>query len=79
MYLTYDPDFNIAYIRFRSKRGRVTTVSVSDELNVDVGRDGRVYGIELLNANRHLGSAKTKNLVFENRRSGKRTKFALAG
>jgi uncharacterized protein YuzE len=55
MHLTYDPDFNIAYIRFRPKRTKVTTVPVSDELNVDVDSDGRVYGIELLNANQQLG------------------------
>jgi len=56
MDLTYDSEFNIAYIRLRRKSVKVTTVAVSDELNVDVGTDGRVYGIELLNANEQLGS-----------------------
>ena len=51
MDLTCDSQFNIAFIRLRRKIARVTTVAVSDELNVDVGPDGRIYGIELLNAN----------------------------
>ncbi len=79
MYLTYDPEFNIAYIRFRTKRAKVKTIEVSDELNVDIGPDGRVYGIELLNANQQLGSQRVKKLIIENRRSGKKSQYALAG
>jgi uncharacterized protein YuzE len=79
MQLTYDPQFNIAYIRFRTKRAKVTTVAVSDELNVDVGPDGRVYGIELLNANQQLGSHRVKTLIVQNRQSGKMARLSLAG
>ena len=79
MNLTYDPDYNIAYIRFRRKGAKVTTVVVSDELNVDIGPDGRVYGIELLNANKQLGSSRVKKFVVENRRSGKKKELAFAG
>ena len=79
MDLTYDSEFNIAYIRLRRKSAKVTTVAVSDELNVDVGPDGRVYGIELLNANEQLGSQRVKKLTVRNRRSGKRGELALAG
>jgi uncharacterized protein YuzE len=79
MYLSYDPQVNIAYVRLRTKRAKVTTVAVSDELDVDVGPDGRIYGIELLNANEELGSQRVKKLVFENRGSGKRAQMAMAG
>ena len=79
MLLTYDPEFNIAYIRLRAKRAKGITVAVSDELNVDLDPDGRVYGIELLNANQQLGTQWIKKLIVENRRSGKRTQMALAG
>lgn len=78
MHLSYDPDYNIAYIRLRTKRAKVTTVAVSDELNVDLGPDGRVYGIELLNANRQLGSRPLKTFTVENRRSGETSHLALA-
>jgi len=54
MKLSYDPKYNIAYLRFHEKRGTVTTIKVSDEMNVDVAPDGTVYGIEMLNANEQL-------------------------
>ena len=54
MKLSYDPKYNIAYLRFHEKCGTVTTIKVSDEMNIDVAPDGTVYGIELLNANEQL-------------------------
>jgi uncharacterized protein YuzE len=78
MQLTYDPACNIAYIRLRKKPGKVTTLVISDELNIDIGRDGRVYGIELLNANEQLGTPRMKSLIVENRGSGQRVELPLA-
>ncbi len=77
MQLTYDPACNIAYIRFRKKTAKVTTRAVSEELNIDVDADGRIYGIELLNANEQLGTQRVKNLVLENRESGQKVKLAV--
>lgn len=54
MKLTFDPKRNIAYLRLHEKVGPVTTLRISDELNVDMAPDGSVYGIELLNANTQL-------------------------
>jgi len=54
MRFTYDPPYNIAYIRFQEKQSTVESVRVSDELIVDMAPDGTVYGIELLNANEQL-------------------------
>jgi uncharacterized protein YuzE len=79
MDMTYDSQFNIAYIRFRRKTAKVTTVAVSDELNVDLAPDGRIYGIELLNANQQLGSQRIKKLIVRNRHSGKKSELPLAG
>ena len=52
--ITYDPRYNIAYIRLQEKGAEVETIRISDELNVDASPNGTVYGIELLNANRQL-------------------------
>ena len=62
MELTYDPDYNIAYLQLGKCDGsgsapQLRTVGVSDELNVDLAPDGSVYGIELLNANAQLGAS----------------------
>ena len=54
MKLSYDSKANIAYVRFHEKRGTVTTLKISDEVNIDLAADGTVYGIELLNANEQL-------------------------
>jgi len=54
MKLTYDPRYNIAYLRLHERLGQVETIRVSDQVNVDVAPDGTVYGIEFLNANEQL-------------------------
>jgi uncharacterized protein YuzE len=54
MRFTYDPRYNIAYIRFQEKRAEVDTIRISDELVVDMAPDGTICGIELLNANEQL-------------------------
>jgi len=54
MKLTYDSKYNVAYLRLHEKTDQVTTIKVSDEMNVDMAPDGTVYGIELLNANEQL-------------------------
>jgi uncharacterized protein YuzE len=63
MKLSYDPRYNIAYIRLREKTAVVETIRVSDELNVDLAPDGTVYGIELLNANEQLRAGDDGRLV----------------
>jgi uncharacterized protein YuzE len=32
----------------------VTTIKISDDMNIDIAPDGTVYGVELLNANEQL-------------------------
>ena len=46
MRFSYDPRYNIAYIRFQPKSSGVESVKVSDELIVDMTPDGTIYGIE---------------------------------
>ncbi len=70
MTVTYDPRYNIGYIRFRESTEEVETIPVSESMNVDVSPDGTVYGIELLDANRQL--AEEGHLTFVNEGSGTR-------
>ena len=78
MRFTYDPRYNIAYIRFREKRGQVETIQVSDELNVDLAPDGLVYGIELLNANDQLRREDTGKVLIINEATGEQAELPLA-
>ena len=78
MQLTYDKDLNIAYIRLKKRTGKVRTVAVSDELNVDLAPDGSVYGIELLNANIQLNIQRTKKITLTNTTSGATCELPVA-
>ena len=77
MKLSYDPRYNVAYIRLREKTAEVETIRVSDELNVDLAPDGTVYGIELLNANEQLRTGDNGRLVVVGA-EGKERSLALA-
>jgi uncharacterized protein YuzE len=66
MRLTYDPRYNIAYLRLREKTAEVETLHISEFLNVDLGPDGTVYGIELLDANEQLLTTDEAVLVVIN-------------
>ena len=77
MRLTYDPRYNIAYVRLHEKSGQVETIRLSDEVNVDIAPDGTVYGIELLNANEQLQSEDEGNLVLINEAKGDRQEIPL--
>lgn len=72
MKLTFDPRYNIAYLRLHEKTAEaaVETIRVSDELNVDIAPDGTVYGIELLDANTQLGAEDEGALVVVNEALG---------
>lgn len=74
MRLTYDPKYNVAYIRLHEKAAQVTTIKISDEMNVDIAADGTVYGIEFPNANEQLADDQG-NLILE--LAGNRREIAL--
>jgi uncharacterized protein YuzE len=78
MRFTYDPRYNIAYIRFLEKRAEVETIRISDELVVDMAPDGTIYGVELLNANEQLRREDTGRLLVINEATGERTELPLA-
>jgi len=75
--LTYDPRYNIAYLRLRDKTAEVETLHISDSLNVDIAPDGTVYGIELLNANEQLLGVEGRALEVINEASQQRQTVRL--
>jgi uncharacterized protein YuzE len=75
MDITYDPRYSIAYIRLRRKSAGVKTLQVSAEMNIDLSPDGKVYGIELLNAREQL--IKGKKISFTDESTGKAREFSL--
>ena len=78
MKLTYDPRYNIAYLRLHEKKAEVETIKVSDEINIDIAADGTIYGIELLNANEQLRKEDEGKLLVVNEATGERAEVALS-
>jgi uncharacterized protein YuzE len=58
-------------IRLRRKAAGVKTVHVSEEMNIDLSPDGKVYGIELLNAREQLIKGKKISFVDESTRKAR--------
>lgn len=79
MRLTYDPRYNIAYIRLHKKMREVETIKISDEINVDISPDGTIYGIELLNANKQLREEDKGKFLIINEATGEKAEVVLSG
>jgi uncharacterized protein YuzE len=77
MEFSYDPRYNVGYIRFKHKKADAESIRLSDELVVDLAPDGTVYGIELLNANDQMQRDDTGEFALINEETGEETKFAL--
>lgn len=78
MQLSYDPRYNIAYIRLRSKSSEVESIKISDELIVDIAADGSIYGIELLNANEQMHCEEEGKLLIINEETGEKVNIQLS-
>ena len=78
MKLTYDPRYNIAYLRLHEKKAEVETIKVSDEINIDIATDGTIYGIELLNANEQLRKEDEGKLLVVNEATGEKVEVTLS-
>jgi uncharacterized protein YuzE len=70
MKFSYDPRYNIAYIRFRPESESVESIKISEEMIVDMAPDGTVYGIELLDAINQLGQTDMGKLLVVNEATG---------
>ena len=77
MQFSFDPRYNIAYIRFHDQQTEVESIKVSDGLVVDMTPDGKIFGIELLNATEQLTGEKANVLEVINEATGQRIEFPL--
>jgi uncharacterized protein YuzE len=78
MRFTYNPKYNIAYLKFQEKSAEVNTLKVSDELNIDLTPDGTIYGIELLNANDQIYRQDEGKFLLINEVTGERTEIPIS-
>ena len=74
MHISYDSRCNIAYIRLRRKSKGIRTIRVSPEINIDLSSDGKVYGIEILDAREIF---KTKKISLIDQSTGRKGEISL--
>ncbi len=60
----YHPETDSAYVEF-SRKPDAETREVADGLNVDLGVDGELIGIEIEHASKHLDPAVIKATIRE--------------
>jgi uncharacterized protein YuzE len=78
MRITVNRKLNVAYVHLRDRRAdTVETEQLSDDLLLDVGSDGTVYGLELLNASEQLRDGDLAQLEVADEESGETTSVAL--
>lgn len=78
MQFSYDPRYNIAYIRFQKQQAEVESIRVGDEMVVDMTPDGKIFGIELLNASEQLTGGDSNFLEVVNEATGQRVELPPA-
>ncbi len=68
MRIEFDKEADAAYIYFKEiENGEVAeTITLNDSMNVDLDKEGKVLGIEILDASEHLPSSSFNNLVAAN-------------
>jgi uncharacterized protein YuzE len=66
MKITYDPQVNAAYIRFKAGRFQVTTHRLTEDVAVNYAPDGTVVGIEVLDASKYLMKHRRPQVELEN-------------
>ncbi len=64
MHITYDPEVDVLYIRF--KEVTVTTKNLSEGIAADYDAEGKLAGIEILDAVKRFGDKDTlKKITLE--------------
>jgi len=54
MNIQYDVATDLLYLRFDDRKQEVVNRRVSDDIVLDLGDDGKIVGIEILDASTHL-------------------------
>jgi len=64
MKISYDPKVDALYIRFgEGKYDR--TKKVTDDILVDITKNGKVLGLEIIDATKNISALKSKGITFE--------------
>ncbi len=65
MEIQYTPKTDILYLRLDDRKQQVVNRRVSEEIVLDIGKDDRIVGIEILDASKHLRLEKILPVTYE--------------
>lgn len=68
MKVSYDPKVDAMYIRFKSGK-YAHTKKITDEILVDVTGEGKVLGLEILDAKKQFGEIKPDRIEISSKSS----------
>ena len=63
MKVVYDPEVDALYIRLSDEPAEVTTLRLSEEVAINYAPDGRIVGIEILDASEYVFRLGTERKV----------------
>jgi uncharacterized protein YuzE len=61
----YDDRADLLYLRFDERKQELMNRRVAEDVVLDIGSEGRIVGIEILDASKHLDLAKLLPVQFE--------------
>jgi len=54
MRLSYDDKYDVLYIKFSEQAEKVVSKSFDEDITFDYDEDGKIAGIEILDASKHI-------------------------
>ena len=67
MNISYNDKSDLLYMRLDDKKQDVINRRVSDDVVLDIGEKGRIIGIEIINASRHLNLDKLLPVQYDDK------------
>jgi len=65
MQIQYNDSTDLLYIRLDDRKQEIINKRLSDDIVLDMGKDDRIVGIEILDASKHLNLDKLLPVKYE--------------
>jgi len=65
MQIVYDVNTDLLYLRLDERKQPVINKRVSEDIVLDMGKDDRIIGIEILDASKHLNLDKLMPVTYK--------------
>ena len=65
MQIVYNDKTDLLYLRLDERKQQVINKRLSEDIVLDIGEDGRIVGIEILDASKHLNLERLLPVKYE--------------